>query len=182
MLFRPAPSVALHVRSCMRIWRFLRGSNPARDYGLRRPSFIADARDLGEYGWKGILSAVRQAMRSTVHTTTQATPSQLVFNRDTILNTSFEADWQYIKERKQRLILQNNRRKNAKRIAHTHNVGDRVMIHLDPNRKHGEPLYKGPYTVTQVYDNGTVKLSRATPAGGAVSQTWNIRNICPCMD
>ena len=34
-------------------------------------------------------------------------------------------------------------------------------------------------TVTQVYDNGTVQLSKATN-GGAVLQTWNIRNIKPC--
>ena len=147
-----------------------------RTFGLR------DARDLGDYGWKGILAAVRQAMRSTVHTTTRAAPLQLVLNCDAILNTSFEADWQCIKERKQKLILQNNQRENAKRIAHTHNVGDRVMIHLDPNRKRGKPLHKRPHTVTRVHDNGTVKLSRATPAGGAVSQTWNIRNIYPCMD
>ena len=147
-----------------------------RTFGLK------DARDLGDYGWKGILAAVRQAMRSTVHTTTRATPSQLVFNRDAILNISFEADWQYIKERKQRLIVQNNRRENAKRIEHTYNVEDKVMIRQDPSRKHGSALYKGPYTVTRVYDNGTVKLARATANGGAVSQTWNIRNIYPCMD
>ena len=73
--------------------------NMVRTFGLR------DAQDLGDYGWKGILAAVRQAMRSTVHTTTRATPSQLVFNRDAILNTSFEADWQCIKECKQKLIL-----------------------------------------------------------------------------
>ena len=121
-------------------------------------------------------------MRSTVHTTTRATPSQLVFNRDAILNTLFEADWQCIKEREQKLVLQNNQRENAKRIAHTHNVGDGVMIHQDPNRKHGKPLYKGPHTATRVCDNGTVKFSRGTANGGAVSQTWNIRKICPCMD
>ena len=34
-----APSVALHNRSCLRIWRFHNDSIPARDYGLRRPSF-----------------------------------------------------------------------------------------------------------------------------------------------
>ena len=34
----------------------------------------------------GILAAVGFAMRATVHTTTQATPSQLVFNRDAIHN------------------------------------------------------------------------------------------------
>ena len=51
------------------------------------------------------------------------------------------------------------------------------MILQDPNRKHGEPLFKGPYTVTQVYNNGTVQLTKAADNGGAVSQTWNIRNF-----
>ena len=63
-----------------------------------------------------------------------------------------------------------------------HKCTKQKMIHQDPNRKHGSALYKGPYTVTRVYDNGTVKLSRATANGGAVSQTWNIRKIYPCMD
>ena len=142
---------------------------------------IKDARDLPDYGWEGILAAVRQAMRSTIHTTTRATPTQLVFGRDAILNVSFEANWQYIKDRKQKLILQNNTRENALRIPHQYGVGDQVMVKQDPNRKHGTEQYRGPYTITQVYDNGTVKLSRATPAGGAVFETWNIRNLDPCM-
>ena len=146
-----------------------------------RPIGLRDARDLGSYGWRGILSAVRQAMRSTVHTTTRATPTQLVFNRDALLNISFEADWQYIRERKQKLIVQNNKRENTTRISHQYHIGDEVMVHRDPNRKHGTAQYQGPYTVTRVNDNGTVKLSRATPAGGAVFETWNIRNIYPSM-
>ena len=44
-----------------------------------------------DHPFSGILSAV--ATRTTCHTTTQATPSQLVFGRDAILNTKFEADW-----------------------------------------------------------------------------------------
>ena len=55
------------------------------------------------------------------------------------------------------------------------------MIRLNPNRKHGEDTYKGPYDVTAVNDNGTVTLTQVTN-GGAVSQTWNIRQIEPCMD
>jgi epoxyqueuosine reductase QueG len=35
-----------------------------------------------DYGWKGVLSAVAFAMRATLHTTAQATPSQLVFGLD----------------------------------------------------------------------------------------------------
>eukprot|EP00957_Ditylum_brightwellii_P082609 6280720-Ditylum_brightwellii.AAC.1 len=43
--------------------------------------------------WTGILSAVRIATRATVHTTMQATPMQLVFGRDTILNDNHEVNW-----------------------------------------------------------------------------------------
>ena len=43
--------------------------------------------------WSGILAAVMAAMRSTYSTTTQATPMQLVFGRDAIINTKFIADW-----------------------------------------------------------------------------------------
>jgi len=35
--------------------------------------------------------------------------------------------------------------------------------------------------ITQVYDNGAVKLEKVTDNGGAVSQTWNIRNVEPHM-
>ena len=52
------------------------------------------------------------------------------------------------------------------------------MIILDPNRKHGEEQQAGPHTVTQVNNNGTVKLSKAGPHG-AVIETWNIQNIYP---
>ena len=64
--------------------------------------------------WKGILSAVIFAMRSTVHTTTQVTPMQLVFGRDAIMNLTFDANWQLIKQRKQAAIQKNNASENKK--------------------------------------------------------------------
>ena len=102
-----------------------------------------------------------------------------MFGRDAMLNVSFQADWDYIKNRKQKRILQNNRRENRTRLDHTYSIGDRVMIKLDPNRKHGSPQNKGPYTVTKVNDNGTVQLREDAAEGGAVSQPWNIRNMIP---
>ena len=62
--------------------------------------------------WSGILSAVIFAMRSTVHTTMQATPMQLVFGRDAIMNLTFDANWQLIKQQKQNLIHKNNANEN----------------------------------------------------------------------
>ena len=133
-------------------------------------------------GWQGVLAAIRQAVRSTVHTTTRATPTQLVFGRDAILNVSFEANWQCIKDCKQKLVLQNNARENATRIIHEYSVGDRVMVKRNPNRKHGSAQAWGPFTVAGVNDNGTLRLTKVTANGGAVSQTWNIRNVTPCKD
>jgi len=45
------------------------------------------------------------ALRAAYHTTLQATPCQLVFGRDAMLNVKFEANWQLIKQRKQKRIL-----------------------------------------------------------------------------
>ena len=54
--------------------------------------------------WSGVLAAAMFAIRATYHTTTQATPAQLVFGRDAIMNTVFQANWKYIKDSKQALI------------------------------------------------------------------------------
>ena len=45
-----------------------------------------------ENPWKGALLLTICAVLSMVHTTTQHTPSQLVFGRDAILNISQEAN------------------------------------------------------------------------------------------
>jgi hypothetical protein len=132
--------------------------------------------------WDGVINAVGFAMRATVHLTNKATPMQLVFGRDAILPIKFQADWQYIREQKQRIINQNNERENAKRIPHTYQAGDRVLILQHQHRKHGEPRYTGPHTVDRVNDNGTLRLRQELARGGAVYRTWNIRNVFPYKD
>ena len=149
--------------------------NMVRVHGITDKDDVPD-----DLAMDGILAAVRSAVLSVVHTTTRATPMQLVFGRDALLNISFEADWQYIKARKQLRIVQNNRAENRKRTDHTYKPGDEVMVRLNQSRKHGVAQFEGPYTVVKVNDNGTVQLSKATESG-AVLQTWNIRNLDPCL-
>ena len=43
--------------------------------------------------WSGILAATMFAVRATYHTALQASPVQLVFGRDAILNIKHVADW-----------------------------------------------------------------------------------------
>ena len=150
-------------------------------HNMLRTSGLADGTSMAtyeNYGFSGILAAVRRGVNSTIHTTTQATPAQLVFGRDAILNVQFEANWAFIKQRKQKMIIQNNVRENLARRTHTYSIGDKVMVKRNPNRKHGEDQFTGPFTVVRVYDNGTLRLAK-TAARGAVHQTWHIRNVDP---
>ena len=45
-----------------------------------------------ENPWEGIISSTMFAIRYIVHTTTQHTPSQLVFGREAILNINTESN------------------------------------------------------------------------------------------
>jgi len=143
---------------------------------------IKDKWDLDSFfGFKGNLVACRKAMNYTVHATSPATPTQSVFGHDAMLTASFQADWQFIKEREQKLVIQNNKHDNAKRTPHADNVGDVMVVKAGAKRKHGTNPYLDPIRITQVNDNGTVKLVRVANNSAAVSQTWNIRNVEPCM-
>ena len=63
--------------------------------------------------WKGILSATAFAVRSTFHTTLKQSPGQLIFGRDMMLNIKHEANWEFIRQRKQSIIDKNNEAENA---------------------------------------------------------------------
>jgi hypothetical protein len=72
-----------------------------------------------------------------------------------ILNVKHEANWEYIHARKQNIIQKNNKAEIAKRIPHTYNVGDRVLLKRGTENEYETP-YQGPFTITQVNENGTV--------------------------
>ena len=124
--------------------------------------------------WSGPLSAAMFALRATYHTTLQASPTQLVFGRDAILNTKFVADWHLIRKRKQRIINENNQRENDKRLAHEYQAGDSILYHVPTTNKYGKSPWQGPYKILRVYDNGTVQVRM-----GALTDRVNIRNIRP---
>ena len=132
--------------------------------------------------WTGVLSAVAFGIRATVHTTTRATPAQLVFGRDMILNIRHEANWNYIRQRKQLLIDKNNAKENARRKPYKYKVGEQILLTVGDNTKYGSDKYEGPHTIVKVNDNGTVQIWKGNNKKGAVYQTYNIRQIYPYKD
>eukprot|EP00957_Ditylum_brightwellii_P199867 15236475-Ditylum_brightwellii.AAC.1 len=49
------------------------------------------------------------ATRATIHSTSRATPAQLVFRHDAMLNVHHEANWTYIKALRDKISSKNNK-------------------------------------------------------------------------
>ena len=124
--------------------------------------------------WEPFLTAAAFAIRSTHHTTLQASPAQLVYGRDMFLPVKYVADWTRIRLQKQAVIDQSNKRENARRIDHVYKVGDRVLLTTPGKLPKVQSPRTGPYQVVEVHNNGTVTIRK-----GAVSQRVNIRRLMP---
>ena len=66
------------------------------------------------------------------------------------------------------------KREKAKRLQHTYQIGDRVLIKQAQNTKYGSDTYDGPHTVVQVNSNGTLRIRE-----GPTTDTYNIRQVVP---
>ena len=114
------------------------------------------------------------ATRATIHSTRRAMPAQLVFGRDTMLNVQHEANWTYIKERRDKISSKNIKQENNKRRKYEYNINNKVLLKMLTNLKYGTNAYTRPLKIVQVNSNGTVKIKK-----GCVTDMYNIRNIKP---
>ena len=109
-----------------------------------------------------ILSSVAWAVHASHHSTLNKTPGQLVFGRDMIFNLSTVVDWKTITKTKQTQVDRDNLRENARQVTHDYAVGDSVYIKIDGIKRKLDNKKKGPYRITQIYTNGTVRVQRGT--------------------
>jgi hypothetical protein len=91
--------------------------------------------------WGPFPSAEAWAIRSTVHTTLDATPGQLVFGQDMLLPIQLKMDWARIQQCKQDIINVNNRKENSKRIEHKYCVGKKSYWKNQTNLQTVRPMY-----------------------------------------
>ena len=124
--------------------------------------------------WGSFLAAAAFAICSTYHTTLKATPAQLIFSQDMILPIKIKANWAMIHQHRQEQMVKNNQKENCACIDHTYKVGDQVLLKKPGKIPKLDVSRTGPYTVTHVYSNGTVRIQK-----GAISECVNIRCISP---
>ena len=117
------------------------------------------------------------ALRSTYHTVLKSTPGAAVFGRDMLFDIPYIADWTAIGQRRQISVDKDNARENARRIDFDYAVGHKVMIRKDGHIRKAEDKYLGPFTITQVHTNGTIRIQR-----GTMSERINIRRVTPFFE
>ena len=91
-----------------------------------------------------------------------------------ILPIAIKADWDLIRNRKQKEIDRNNARENRSRVAHEYKEGDQVYVKKPGILRKLEAPREGPYPISKVFNNGTVDVKR-----GAVTERTNMRRITP---
>lgn len=124
--------------------------------------------------WGEILSSVGWAIRASYHSTLQATPAQLVFERDMLFNLKKVINWKSITENKRRQIARDNERENAARIDYEYQIGDRVLRKKKGILRKFSKKKSDPYQIIAIHSNGTVTIQK-----GATQDRLSIRLIEP---
>ena len=94
-----------------------------------------------------------------------------------LFDIPYIADWSAIGRRRQEQVESTNRRENKRRLSHDYAIGDKILIKYDGIIRKAQDKYEGPYTITQVHCNGTVRIQR-----DSVSERMNIRRLTPYFD
>ena len=121
-----------------------------------------------------ILASVAWAVRASYNSATDATPAQLVFGRDIMFNLQTLVDWKHLSLKKQQSTDVATLRENKHRKDYDYQIGSQVYIIKDGIFRKLDSPKLGPYPVTDVFTNGTVRVQR-----GPVNERINIRRLEP---
>ena len=121
-----------------------------------------------------ILASIAWAVRASYNSATDATPAQLVFGRDMLFNLKALINWKELSIKKQKLVDKANLRENKHRVDYDYTVGQDIYIKNDGIQRKMDSPKQGPFKITEVFTNGTVRIQR-----GNVNERINIRRIEP---
>mmetsp|Transcript_27299 Transcript_27299/g.56590 ORF Transcript_27299/g.56590 Transcript_27299/m.56590 type:complete len:225 (+) Transcript_27299:65-739(+) len=109
-----------------------------------------------------IIQACAFASRATVPSNAPYSPAQMAFGVDMLFRQKTIIDWEKLKRLRQQQAENNNIRENNKRTIHISNVRILLVTPVNERRTHrklSSPT-EGPYVITKVYQNGTIKILR----------------------
>ena len=124
-----------------------------------------------------LLTNVGWAIRSTYHTVLGASPGAAIYGRDMLFDIPYVANWADIGKRRQKQVDKSCELKNKLRVDFDYRVGQKVLLFKDGILRKAEDPYEGPYVITDVYTNGTVRIQR-----GTLNERLNIRRLHPYFE
>jgi hypothetical protein len=103
------------------------------------------------------------AICSTYHTDLKASLGAAIFGCDMLFNILFIADWNKIRDYRQRQTDLNMACKNSKQVDYDYKVDDKVLLTKEGIlRKTESPYSKKPWTITTIHTNGTIRVQCGT--------------------
>ena len=99
----------------------------------------------------------------------------MAFHRDMFLNKPLQADLISIQQRRQLFVNENLMRQNSKRLSMDWVAGQQVLIKEKGIRSKLSSTTTGPFTITQVYSNSTVRIRR----NKKVTERISVRRLIP---
>ena len=125
------------------------------------------------------LAGTAYATRSTFLAAQGAAPAQMILGRDAVLPAGFSTGWDEITKRKQKRINESCERENRRRIGHTYQEGDKVLMKVPKKilRKLEKPR-RGPFTVAKHHGNGTA----ATQKSPCATENASARRLGPFFE
>ena len=112
------------------------------------------------------------------HTVLKPLPGAAIFGREMMFDLPYLADWTAIGQRIQLLVDKANVHENKRRIDFDYQVGQKCLLEQDSGKlRKGQVKYIGPYTITSVHTNGTIRIQR-----GSISERVNIRRVTPYFE
>ncbi|MCP4749189.1 MAG: hypothetical protein GY874_24100 [Desulfobacteraceae bacterium] len=76
------------------------------------------------------------------------------------------------------MLNKSNLRENKARFDFDYLVGQKVLLEQDGKKlRKGQVKYLGPYIITSVHTNGTIRIQR-----GSISERVNIRRVTPYFE
>ncbi|KAE8892938.1 hypothetical protein PF003_g23042 [Phytophthora fragariae] len=126
--------------------------------------------------WADFLNNTMFAMRTSNHSMLKASPAQLAFGRDMLVDVAHTTDWTAEHRRKVEQERAHNERENQGRAKWTYRPGDHVLLRRDAGiQGKMQPLFDGPFEVIAVQEHGTLTLDK-----GRYLEKVHIRRVRPC--
>ena len=137
-------------------------------------SLQLDQRPFDDTTINAVLQGVAYGLRATYHSSLHASPGQIVFGRDMIINATYLANWKFQQLQRQKQMTLNNKKENRSRTPHSYQIGDLAYIRRSGIEQKLSPM-QGPFRIDEIHTNGTVTIRRSP----TVTERINQRRLHP---